>query len=97
MLYTVNKAPLSANSLASVQRIAAAGNPILLYEDAVYAVTPGARSAALVQSLLADHPVYALDADLEARGIRSVMTGVQVIGYDGFVELVEQHNVAPWL
>lgn len=97
MLYTVNKAPLSANSLASVQRVAAAGDPILLYEDGVYAATLGAQSAALVQSLLVDHPVYALDADVEARGIRSVIKGIRVIGYDGFVELVEQHNVAPWL
>jgi sulfur relay protein TusB/DsrH len=97
MLYTVNKAPLSANSLASAGRIAPAGAPILLYEDGVYAAAPGAQSATLVESLLADHPVYALDADLEARGIRSVITGIRVIGYDGFVELVEQHNVAPWL
>jgi tRNA 2-thiouridine synthesizing protein B len=97
MLYTVNKAPLSANSLASAARVAPSGAPILLYEDGVYAAAPGAGSAALVESLLADHPVYALDADLEARGIRSVIAGIQVIGYDGFVELVEQHNVAPWL
>ena len=45
MLYTVNKSPLSANSLASVLRVAQYGSPILLYEDGVYAVLPGARSA----------------------------------------------------
>ena len=43
------------------------------------------------------HSVYALDADLEARGIKTVIDGIDVIGYDGFVELVEQHDVAPWL
>lgn len=97
MLYTVNKAPLSANSLASVMRIAQAGDPVLLYEDGVYAAAPGTRSSALVEDLLADHPVYVLDADLEARGIRLAIAGIRVIGYDGFVELVEQHHVAPWL
>jgi tRNA 2-thiouridine synthesizing protein B len=97
MLYTVNKAPLSANSLDSVLRVAQSGSPILLYEDGVYAVLPGARSADTVQAALAKHPVYALDADLEARGVAQVIDGIQVIGFDGFVELVEQHDVAPWL
>ena len=44
-----------------------------------------------------DHPVYALDADLEARGLTALIDGIQVIDYDGFVELVEQHHVVPWL
>jgi len=97
MLYTVNKAPLSASSLSSVLRIAPVGAPVLLYEDGVYAAVPGAQSAAMVQSMLSGHPIYALDADIEARGIRSVIRGIHVISYDGFVELVEQHDVAPWL
>jgi tRNA 2-thiouridine synthesizing protein B len=97
MLYTVNKSPLSANSLNSVLRIAQAGAPVLLYEDGVYAAMPGARSADIMTSALAEHPIYALDADLEARGIDKVLDGIQVIGFDGFVELVEQHDVAPWL
>ena len=97
MLYTINKSPLSTTNLASALRIAPAGAPILLYEDGVYAAMPGASSAAAVQDALASHPIYALDADLEARGIASIMDGIQVIGYDGFVELVEQHDVAPWL
>jgi tRNA 2-thiouridine synthesizing protein B len=97
MLYTVNKAPLSANNLSSVLRVAQAGSPILLYEDGVYAVLPGARSADTVSTALSKHPVYALDADMEARGVKTVIDGIQVIGFDGFVELVEQHDVAPWL
>ena len=97
MLYTVNKSPLSTNSLESVRRVAPAGTPLLLYEDGVYAAVRGAKSTALVTNAMADHPIYALDADLEARGIGKVIEGIQVIGYDGFVELVEQHDVAPWL
>ena len=97
MLFMVNKSPLSSNSLSSVLRIAPAGAPILLYEDGVYAVLPGAQSATLLFEALAAHPVYALEADLEARGIRKLTEGVHVINYAGFVELVEQHDVAPWL
>jgi tRNA 2-thiouridine synthesizing protein B len=97
MLYTVNKSPSSTNSLTSVLRIAPSGAPILLYEDGVYAAMPGASSASTVEAAIGTHPVYALDADLEARGIRTILEGIQVVGYDGFVELVEQHDVAPWL
>jgi tRNA 2-thiouridine synthesizing protein B len=97
MLYTVNKSPFSANSLTSVLRVAQDGAPVLLYEDGVYAAMPGARSAATVSAALVERPIYALDADLEARGIGTVIDGIRVIGFDGFVELVEQHDVAPWL
>jgi len=97
MLYMVNKSPLSTSSLSTALRIAPQGAPILLYEDGVYAAMPGAKSEPWVKAALARHPLYALDADLEARGIGKVIKGVQVIGYDGFVELVEQHNVVPWL
>ena len=97
MLYMVNKSPLSTDGLHSLLRIAPTGAPILLYEDGVYAALPNAKSVSTVQGAMANHPIYALDADLEARGIDRVIDGIQIIGYDGFVELVEQHNVAPWL
>lgn len=97
MLYTINKSPFSTNNLESALGIAPAGAPILLYEDGVYGAVEGTQSAALIQAALSDHPVFALEADLEARGLSKVIDGVQVIDYDGFVELVEQHDVAPWL
>ena len=97
MLYTVNKSPLSTRSLDSVLRIAPPGAPILLYEDGVYAAADGTQTAAQVIAVQAEHPVYALDADLEARGIARIIEGIHVIGYDGFIELVEEHDVVPWL
>jgi tRNA 2-thiouridine synthesizing protein B len=97
MLFTVNKSPLSTNNLKSVLRIAPPGALILLYEDGVYGVMPGNRIAPVLENALQQHPVYALDADIEARGIQATIEGIQVIGYDGFVQLVEQHNIVPWL
>ena len=97
MLYTVNKSPLMFGNLKSVLGIASADDPILLYEDGVYAAARGTASEELVRQALEDHPVYALDADLEARGLTALIDGIQVIDYDGFVELVEQHHVVPWL
>ena len=97
MLYTVNKSALMFGNLKSVLGIAPAGEPILLYEDGVYATAKGATSEELVRQALEQHPVYALQADLEARGLTSIVEGIQVIDYDGFVELVEHHHVVPWL
>ncbi len=97
MLHTVNKSPLASTNLESALRVAAAGAPILLLEDGVYAARPGSRSQGLLDSALASHPVYALEPDLKARAIEKVIPGIRLIGYDGFVELVEQHLVVPWL
>jgi tRNA 2-thiouridine synthesizing protein B len=97
MLYIVNKSPLMFSNLKSLLRIAPAGEPILLIEDGVYAAAGGAASEALALEALAKHPLYALRADLEARGVHNLVEGVQVIDYAGFVRLVEQHHVVPWL
>jgi tRNA 2-thiouridine synthesizing protein B len=97
MLHMINRSPLGSPSLESALRVAAAGAPLLLLEDGVYAARRGTRAEGLVVSALASHPVYALGPDLEARGIETVIEGIRVIGYDGFVELVEQHNPVPWL
>lgn len=97
MLFTINKPPLSSSNLEMAMRIAPKGAPILLFEDGVYAAQAAASSEALVKTALAQHPLYALGPDLEARGVRKLVQGVCVIGYDGFVQLVEQHQVVPWL
>jgi len=97
MLHTVNRSPLSSNSLYSALRIAAPGDPLLLLEDGVYAAMAGAAWEQALQAALVQHPIYALGADLEARGIERLIAGIQVTGYDGFVALVEQHGVVPWL
>ena len=97
MLYMVNKSPLMFGNLKSVLRIAPAGEPILLYEDGVYAAARDTAAEDLIKQALEQHPVYALQADLEARGLTKLVDGIQVIDYEGFVELVEQHHVVPWL
>lgn len=97
MLFTVNKSPFGHRNLESCLRLAPAGAPILLYEDGVYAAKSGTRVEGVVRAALATHPVYALEADLKARGVEDLVAGVRVIGYPGFVELVEEHPVVPWL
>jgi tRNA 2-thiouridine synthesizing protein B len=97
MLYTINKSPLMFGNLRSLLRIAPADEPVLLYEDGVYAAAKGAASERMILQALEQHPVYALQADLEARGLATLVDGIQIIDYGGFVELVERHHVVPWL
>lgn len=97
MLYMVNKSPLMHNNLETCLRIAPREEPILLYEDGVYAAATGTKDEALVREALQTHAVYALKADLEARGLQQCIEGIEVIDYDGFVALVEEHDVVPWL
>jgi len=97
MLYTVNKSPLTTQNLETCLAIAPEGEPILLYEDGVYGVMDGGRLSTRIKEALERHPIYALEADLEARGIQRIVEGIQVIDYDGFVGLVEEHNVVPWI
>ncbi len=97
MLYTVNASPTSSRALESLLRVAARGDPILLIEDGVHAARAGAATEALAREALAAHPVFALGPDLAARAVSRVIEGVDVIGYDGFVELVERHTVVPWI
>ncbi|MCJ7694509.1 MAG: sulfurtransferase complex subunit TusB [Anaerolineaceae bacterium] len=97
MLFTVNKPSLTSNSLDSALRIAPQGTPFLLYEDGVFIAKTGAKDSWKIENTIKDHPFYALDVDLEARGIVDLIEGIEIISYDGFIELIETHEVIPWL
>jgi len=97
MLFTVNNSSITSDSLDSLLRIAPPGAPILLYEDGVFSAMEGTRDSKKVKNVLKDHPIYALDADVEARGLKNLIQGIKMISYDGFVELVEENDVVPWL
>lgn len=99
MLHIVNKSPFDRNSLESCLRLATNGSAVLLIEDGVYGATSGTVAAAKVQEAMANVKVYALGADLQARGIADrVLDGVTVVDYGGFVDLVAEHsNLQSWL
>ena len=99
MLHIVNKSPAQARSLESCLRLAKDGQALLLTEDGVYAATPGfAESSGLAQAAKR-LKVYALQPDLEARGMAGkLIEGVATIDYGGFVDLVVEHPTSQsWL
>lgn len=97
MLFTVNKSPFTTDNLKSCLRFAGKEAPVLLYEDGVYGAQAGTALEGLVKDALKARAVYALKEDLAARGIDRLIDGVRVVDYAGFVDLVAEHNVCPWI
>jgi len=89
VLHIVNKSPYERNALQSCLRFALPGSALLLIEDGVYAATRGSAAEAGLRAAMQRLEVYALQPDLEARGMASrVIEGVRLVDYGGFVDLV---------
>lgn len=80
--------------------MAVSGSGVLLLEDGVYAARSGAAHAQLLCGVDEQIQIYALQADLQARGITSteLLGRVQIVDYHGFVVLsCEYDKVLAWL
>jgi tRNA 2-thiouridine synthesizing protein B len=98
MLNIINKSPLDRNSLDTVLATAN-GGAILLIEDGVYAATKGNAFEPKLKAAMGQFKVYALQGDLEARGIADRVTdGITTVDYAGFVDLVANNKTnQSWL
>ena len=98
MLHIINKSPFNSNSLTSCLRVAASNSTILLIEDGVYAALANTSFADLINSALEKHSIYALKADIEARGLNAkIIPTVKIVDYDGFVDLtLTCHPIQSW-
>jgi len=96
MLHTINKSPFESSTFETCIRFLLPGDPILFIEDGVYAVQAGNRFSTIIANTLKINPVFALQPDLDARGIGVVSEGVESVDYEGFVGLVEEHQVNSW-
>jgi len=99
MLHIVNKSPSQTRTLDGCLRLALPGHALLLIEDGVYAATARGPAAAALREAAGRLKVYALQPDLDARGMAgALLEGVTPIGYDGFVDLVAEHATShSWL
>jgi tRNA 2-thiouridine synthesizing protein B len=98
-LHTVNRSPHAAPALASCLRVALPGHGILLIEDGVYAAVAASDDAPALRAAPPAIALYALGADLAARGIAAstLLDAVQVVDYEGFVDLACRYDkVLSW-
>jgi tRNA 2-thiouridine synthesizing protein B len=99
-LHTVNKSPFEKNTLKSCIGHMSPGDAVLMIEDGVVGARKGSAAAAIVQAAVQTGSVYALAADLAARGIKpeQLIDGVKLVDYGGFVDLAAQHGrTVAWL
>lgn len=98
MLHTVNKSSFERNSLQSCLNTIDDSSVILLIEDGVISATKNTKSS-LLADLAAEGRVFALQGDVEARGISSKLAdNIKLADYAGFVDLVvEQGITVSWV
>jgi len=99
MLHTVNKSPFDNGTLRCCLKFARQGSAVLLIEDGVYAAAKDTAVSKDVQAAMGSVAIYALRADVEARGMQNrVMDGVRLVDYEGFVDLVVEYSaVQSWI
>jgi len=100
ILHTVNKSPFERNSLESCLKFATSGDPVLLFEDGVYAALRGTGLEGRIKAALESQPICVLGPDLKARGFSEsrVIEGVKILDYADFVDLAaENDKVQAWL
>ncbi|MDH3832144.1 MAG: sulfurtransferase complex subunit TusB [Gammaproteobacteria bacterium] len=96
MLHLVNKSPYESNNLSTASSIMKGGDELLLIEDGVYGAVKAGKASAMLEGCT----VSVMGPDLAARGISEdkLADGINVIDYNGFVELVEKNDkVQSWL
>jgi len=90
LLHIVSRGPVDGDALAACLRMARPGDAVLLIEDAVCAALAGAETAARIAERTEDLTLYALDADIVARGLadQPLIGAIERVDYAGFVDLV---------
>lgn len=99
-LHTVNRSPHRESTLESCLRLARPGSAVLLLEDGVYAAVASGAPAGALAAAMDRVTVYALAADVSARGIDpgALLDGVRLVDYEGFVDLACAHDkVQSWV
>ncbi len=100
ILHTVNKSPFERNALGSCLRLAKKGSSVLLFEDGVIGAMQNTKYSGKVAQAMEHLSFYVLGPDIKARGLGDdrVINGINIIDYDGFVDLTTEHNaVQSWL
>ncbi len=99
-LHTVNKSPFERPSLASCLNHCRPGDAVILIEDGVVGARKSSSVSPAIENSLEQCKIYALAADLAARGMKpeDLVPGVETVDYGGFVDLAARHSrTQSWL
>lgn len=95
-LHVIAHSPFGDNRLQSCLRLLGADDALLLCGDAVYALRADTEPQRLLQAASLEARLYALDEDLQARGIDGALA--EAVDYPAFVALsLKYDKVNSWL
>lgn len=96
MLHILRHSPHTESRFASCLRAISSGQSLLLIEDAVYGLLPRTTARNALEYLPGTVSLYALDTDLQARGLAldDLPSRVTIINYSMMVELCIEHEKA---
>lgn len=96
-LHIVNAAPAHNTQLSSCLRVLAENDAVLLCGEAVQALRSGSAAAQQLLDSEQKHHLYALEEDVQARGIDTAQLPVTLVDYPAFVGLtLEYARVMSW-
>lgn len=84
-LHILSHSPFTDSRLLSCLRLLAAGDGLLLCGDSVYALQPGTAQRSALELMPDAVALYALEEDLQARGIANLPPRTAVVDYPAFV------------
>ena len=90
-LHILHSSPSSTSDMENALRVARPGDAIVLIQDAVFTFMSSQRDRALDDALTRGLKVFAMKLDLDARSVKAP-SGVEIIGYDGLVELITRYE-----
>lgn len=99
-LHSVNKSPFATQALQSCLNHCKDGDAVLMIEDGVYGGLSGTAVADAVSAKTDAVDIFILSPDADARGLNAgqMIAGIAGVDYDGFVDLVAQHDrTQAWL
>jgi tRNA 2-thiouridine synthesizing protein B len=97
-LHLLSHSPFSDGRLASCLRLLGADDGLLLTGDAVYAAQPDTTQRQALELMPENVALFALEEDLQARGMTDLPPRLQVVDYPAFVELCARYaKVNSWL
>jgi len=99
MLHILRHSPHSESRFTSCLRAVNANQSLLLIEDAVYGLLPGTSTRNALEYLPASVNLYAMEADLQARGLAldDLSSRIRAVNYAMMVELCAEHaKVVSW-
>ncbi|MBB4864820.1 tRNA 2-thiouridine synthesizing protein B [Pseudomonas nitritireducens] len=97
-LHLLSHSPFNDGRFESCLLLLGDDDGILLSGDATHALQPGSTPAQALLALSAGNALFALQEDLQARGLDDLPSRVVAVDYPGFVDLCTRFDkVNAWL